>query len=111
MPIARFWSANGAKKKLELMRTLSAVYQQHDGRCTMKIEVCGSGCSKCAELEKRAKEAVSQAAVNATVEHVYDMAKIIERGIFITPALLIDGKTVASGKIPSVEEIASLLKR
>ena len=25
----------------------------------MKIEVCGSGCSKCAELEKRAKEAVA----------------------------------------------------
>lgn len=77
----------------------------------MKIEVCGSGCSKCAELEKRTKEAVAATGTSATVEHVYDMGKIIERGIFMTPALLIDGKTVASGKIPSVEEIAVLLRR
>ena len=77
----------------------------------MKIEVCGSGCPKCAELEKRAKEAAAIAGVEASVEHVYDMSKIIERGIFMTPALVIDGKTVASGKMPSVEEIVSFLRR
>jgi len=77
----------------------------------MKIEVCGSGCRKCAELEKRTKEAVTLTGVDATVEHVYDMGKIIERGIFMTPALVIDGKTMASGKIPSVEEIAVFLRR
>ncbi|RPI36045.1 MAG: thioredoxin family protein [Nitrospiraceae bacterium] len=77
----------------------------------MKIEVCGSGCSKCAELEKRAKEAVAIAGLDATVEHVYDMTKIIERGIFMTPALVIDGKTVASGKMPNVEEIVSFLRK
>lgn len=76
----------------------------------MKIEVLGSGCLKCAELEKRAKEAVSAAGVDADVEHVYDMNKIIERGVFMTPALLIDGKTVASGKIPSVGEIVDFLR-
>lgn len=75
----------------------------------MKIEVCGSGCNKCAELEKRATKAVSVSGVDATVEHVYDMNKIIERGIYMTPALVINGKTVASGKIPSVEEIVTLL--
>ncbi len=77
----------------------------------MKIEICGSGCSKCAELEKRAKEAVAWAGIDATVEHVYDMDQIIARGIFMTPALLVDGRTVASGKIPSVSEIATLLGR
>jgi len=77
----------------------------------MKIEVCGSGCSKCAELEKRAKEAVAIAGLDATVEHVYDMTQIIERGIFMTPALVIDGKTVASGKMPNVEEIVSFLRK
>lgn len=77
----------------------------------MKIEVLGSGCLKCAELEKRAKEAVSVADVDATVEHVYDMNKIIERGVFMTPALVINGKTVACGKIPSVEEIVNSLRR
>lgn len=77
----------------------------------MKVEICGSGCSKCAELEKRAKEAVVIAGLEATVEHVYDMNKIIERDIFMTPALVIDGKTVASGKIPSVEEIVNFLRK
>ena len=77
----------------------------------MKIEVCGSGCSKCAELEKRAKEAVAIAGLDATVEHVYDVTKIIERGIFMTLALVIDGKTVASGKMPNVEEIVSFLRK
>jgi len=76
----------------------------------MKIEVCGSGCSKCAELEKRAKEAVAIAGLDITVEHVYEINKIIERGIFMTPALVIDGKTMASGKIPSVEEIVKFLR-
>ena len=77
----------------------------------MKIEVCGSGCKKCAELEKRAKEAVAISGLDTTVEHVYEMNKIIERGIFMTPALVINGKTVASGKIPSVEEIVNFLRR
>lgn len=76
----------------------------------MKIEVYGSGCYKCLELEKRAREAVSLTGLDVPVEHVYDTNKIIEKGIIFTPALLIDGKTVASGKIPSVEEIAKYLR-
>ncbi len=77
----------------------------------MKIEIYGSGCRKCAELETRAKEAVAAAGIEATVEHVYDMDKIIAKGIFMTPALLVDGRTVARGKIPSVSEIATMLGR
>ena len=77
----------------------------------MNIEVCGSGCSKCAELEKRAIEAVGRAGIAAVVEHTYDMNKIIARGILLTPALVVDGKVVASGKIPSVDQIAELLKK
>ncbi len=46
----------------------------------MTIEVCGSGCSKCAELEKRAREAVVRAGLDAVVEHTYDMNKILARG-------------------------------
>jgi small redox-active disulfide protein 2 len=76
----------------------------------MKIEVCGSGCNKCQELEKRAKEAVAIAGIDASVEHVYETNKIIERGIYMLPALVIDGKTVSGGKIPSVEEIVTFLR-
>lgn len=77
----------------------------------MKIEVYGSGCHSCKELERRATEAVTLAGVSATVEHVYDMEKIIAKGVFITPALVVDGKTVASGKIPTVSIITEMLKK
>ena len=77
----------------------------------MNIEVCGSGCSKCAELEKRANEAVLRAGITAVVEHTYDMNKIIARGILLTPALVVEGKVVVSGKIPDVDQIAGMLKK
>ncbi len=76
----------------------------------MKIEVLGSGCAKCAELEKRAKEAVREAAVKAEVVHVYDLNKIIERNVFTTPALAIDGEVVFSGRLAGVEEIVEIIK-
>ena len=77
----------------------------------MKIEIFGTGCPKCIELEKRVKTAVQKTGIAAEVEHVYDLNKIIERNIFSTPALAIDGKVLVSGKIPSVEEIEKLLKK
>jgi len=76
----------------------------------MKIEILGSGCSKCKELEKRAKEVISKKGLKAEIEHIYDNDKIIERNIFVTPALMVDGKLVASGKVPSLEELLALIK-
>lgn len=77
----------------------------------MKIEVLGSGCARCQELERRVKEAVEKTGVSASVEHVYDIQKIIARSIFSTPALAINGKTMVSGRLPSVEEIAEMLTK
>jgi len=76
----------------------------------MKIEVLGTGCPKCIELEKRVKEAVKLTGVKAEITHVYDVSKIIERNVFATPALAVDGKVVLSGKLPSVQELTILLK-
>ena len=76
----------------------------------MKIEVLGTGCPKCVELEKRVKEAVKLRGVKAEITHVYDINKIIERNVFATPALVIDGKVVLAGKIPTVQELTVMLK-
>jgi len=76
----------------------------------MKIEVLGTGCPKCVELEKRVKEAVKLTGVKAEITHVYDVSKIIERNVFVTPALVIDGKVVLAGKIPTVQELTVMLK-
>lgn len=76
----------------------------------VKIEVLGSGCPKCAELERRAKEAVLKVGAKAEVTHVYDFDEIIRRGVVHTPALAIDGKVVLAGRLPPVEEIVVLLR-
>jgi len=72
---------------------------------TMKIEIFGTDCPKCIELEKRAKEASSRAKLKVTVDHIYDINQIVERGIFVTPALAVDGKVLFEGKLPSVDEL------
>lgn len=76
----------------------------------MKIEILGSGCPKCKQLEERANEAVKKAGLNASVEHVYDIDKIIAMGVFSTPAMAVDGKVVLSGRLPSVNELVAILK-
>jgi small redox-active disulfide protein 2 len=76
----------------------------------MKFEVVGSGCRKCIELEKRVREAVSMLGLKAEVEHVYDVSRLIEMGVVSTPALLLDGKVILSGMLPTVEYLVSLIK-
>jgi small redox-active disulfide protein 2 len=76
----------------------------------MKFEVVGSGCRKCAELEKRVREAVSLLGINAEVEHIYDVSRMAEMGIISTPALLLDGKVILSGILPTREYLISLIK-
>ncbi len=76
----------------------------------MKIEVLGTGCAKCNKLYEAAKEAVAKAGVGAEIAKVDDLAKIMKYGVLVTPALVVDGKVVVSGKVPSPDEIARLLR-
>ena len=75
----------------------------------MKIKVLGTGCAKCKSLEKVTKEVVSELGLDATVVKVEDIAKIMEAGVMITPALLVDEKLIVSGHVPSNKEMKNLL--
>ena len=77
----------------------------------MEIKILGTGCSKCKTLEKRTWEVVSNNGIDATIIKVEDIMEIIKYNIMVTPALVIDGKVVTKGRIPSAEEIKQLLTK
>ena len=70
------------------------------------IEVLGPGCNNCQRLEKNAREAVVMAGVEAQVVHVTDPREIVAHGIMSTPGLIIDGKVVSYGRVPTAGDIA-----
>ena len=75
----------------------------------MKIEILGTGCPKCKKLTKLTEEAVNELGVSAEIIKVTDIIKIIDYGVMITPALVIEGDVKMAGKIPSREEIKNKL--
>jgi len=77
----------------------------------MQIKILGTGCAKCTKLAEQADEAAKQAGVDYTLEKVTDITKIMSFGVMVTPALVVDGKVLCSGNVPSVEQIAKMLKQ
>ena len=75
----------------------------------MKIEILGTGCSKCQALTVHVKEAVAKKGLFAQIEKVEDIMKIMSYGVTSTPALVVDGVVKSSGKLLSVDEIVNLL--
>lgn len=76
----------------------------------MKIHVLGSGCEKCKKLADNVQEAVAKLGVECEVEKVTDINRIVGFGVLMTPALVVDGKVVSSGKVLSPDEVEAVLK-
>jgi small redox-active disulfide protein 2 len=76
----------------------------------MQIQVLGVGCSKCRQLAANAAEAVRQLGLACPIEQVEDISQIVAAGVMVTPALRIDGKVVATGRVVDVETIKGMLK-
>lgn len=77
----------------------------------MEIKVLGTGCPKCKALEKTTREVVAASGIDATVSKVEDIMDIMSYGVASTPALVVDGKVVVKGRVPSVNEIKNLLMK
>lgn len=75
----------------------------------MNIKVLGGGCCKCENLLGAVKEAVAEKGIDAEIEYITDMAKIMEYGIMSTPALMIDKKIVSMGRVLKAKDILKLL--
>ena len=75
----------------------------------MEIKILGTGCPKCKALEKNVKEALTEMGKEANVEKVTEIEKIMEYGIMMTPALVIDGVVKVLGRVPDKSEIRKII--
>ncbi len=75
----------------------------------MKIEILGTGCPKCKQLEANAIKALEETGKKAEIEKVTEIDKIVEYGVMSTPAIVIDGEVKSYGKVAEVEEIKKWL--
>ena len=75
----------------------------------MEIKVLGTGCTKCKNLEKATLEAVKSAGLDANVSKIEDIVEIMQYGVMSTPALVVDGKVLVKGHVPSVDELTQIL--
>ena len=75
----------------------------------MKIQIIGSGCTTCKNLHKAVEEVVNKLNLNIAVEYSTDITKIIELGALSSPVFAIDGELIASGKVPTDQEIENAI--
>ncbi|MDP4183828.1 MAG: thioredoxin family protein [Bacteroidota bacterium] len=77
----------------------------------MDIKILGSGCAKCKTLEKLTREVVEENGIDATITKVEDIMEIMKFGVMATPALVVDGKVLIKGRVPSADEIKQVLTK
>ena len=75
----------------------------------MKISVLGPGCAKCRQLYENTQKAVAEAGVDAEVTKIEDLQEISRHNVFMTPAIIIDGKIKSSGKVVKPDQIRKWL--
>ena len=76
----------------------------------MKLQILGTGCAKCNALTMTTEKAAQALGIHYELEKVTDLKQIMAFGVMMTPALVVDGKVKVSGKVPSVDELKSILK-
>jgi len=75
----------------------------------MKIEVLGPGCMKCEKIYEIVETTLKELGKEAELSKVKDIKSIAQYGILMTPALVIDGKVLCSGRVPGSAEIRKWL--
>jgi len=76
----------------------------------MEIKVLGTGCPKCRKVYANAQRAIADLGINVKLEKVEAIDEILRYGVMMTPAVVINGRVRASGRIPSVEELKKWLQ-
>jgi small redox-active disulfide protein 2 len=77
----------------------------------MEIQVVGPGCPRCHATEKNVINACAELNLAARISHVSDVREFAKLGVRFTPAVIVDGKIVVSGKVPTVAELKTILSQ
>jgi small redox-active disulfide protein 2 len=77
----------------------------------MEIKILGPGCPKCQKTEEVVREAVGEAGVDVHVSKVKDTMEIAKAGVFMTPAVVVDGEVKCVGKVPSKEDVKKWIEK
>jgi len=75
----------------------------------IKLQVVGTGCTKCQQLAESAKPAADALGIEYTIEKVTDINEIMKFGVMMTPALAVDGEVKIVGKVPEPGTIKDML--
>ena len=75
----------------------------------MNIKILGPGCARCHQLEKTTREVVKELGIDASVEEVKDINKIVEYAVLTTPGLVVNEELICAGRVPTKTELTQLI--
>lgn len=74
------------------------------------IKVLGAGCKSCHEQYENVKKAVAEMNLDAKIEYITDMEKVMSYGVMSMPAIVVNEKVVSMGKVLKEVQVKELLK-
>ena len=75
-----------------------------------KIQILGTGCPKCKKLAELVEQTAKEIGIEYELEKVTKINDIMNFGVMVTPALVVDGKVKVAGKVPSMEQLKEMLE-
>lgn len=76
-----------------------------------QVKILGTGCAKCSQLADAVKAVIASQGIDAEVEKVEDIQKIMAYNVLSTPALVVDGEVRSKSRVPGLDELKDLLTR
>jgi len=73
----------------------------------LNVKILGTGCANCKTTQKLVEEVIKAKNVQAQVDKVEDIPSIMQYGVMSTPGVVIDGKVVHAGGVPSRAQVES----
>lgn len=75
------------------------------------IKVLGAGCKSCHEQYENAQKAVADMNLDAEIEYITDMEKVMNYGVMSMPAIVVNEQVVSMGKVLKASQVEELLKK